>query len=176
MGRSFYRNHLSSAAQRKSAASVSAVQDNSSSEKKEAAAPVVVYGDLTVCRYLGIRRRKLAEARTAKSRGEDWDCCGLHAGMTKAWIDRYALENHIVPKFDVPLEPIKEGDGIVSVVLIGTHPNPCRCTVEVLATGEHRFATVRNLYQYPIHLREAFDCVQVPDNLEWYAKPNEVAY
>lgn len=97
--------------------------------------------------------------------------------MTRAWIDRYALEHAIAPRFtSVPLAPITDGDGIASVILVGTHPNPCRCTVELLATGERMFATVRNLYEYPIHLREAFDCLVVEGKLEWWGRINEVQY
>ena len=51
-----------------------------SSDQKD----VAVYTDKSACRYLRVRRRVLAEARTQTSRGVDWDAVGEEVGMTKA--------------------------------------------------------------------------------------------
>ena len=148
--------------------------DAEAKEKRETAS--VVFDDVTVCRYLKIRRRVLDGARTASARGVDWDCVDAHAGMTKAWIDKYALDKHIMPNFAIKLEPIKAGDGIASVRLIGTHPNLEMCAVEKLSDGSRCFAHVRNLLKFPIHFREGFDCRVIGHRLEWVYNLNEVAY
>ena len=148
--------------------------DAEAKEKRETAS--VVFDDVTVCRYLKIRRRVLDGARTASARGVDWDCVDAHAGRTKAWIDKYALDKHIMPNFAIKLEPIKAGDGIASVRLIGTHPNLEMCAVEKLSDGSRCFAHVRNLLKFPIHFREGFDCRVIGHRLEWVYNLNEVAY
>lgn len=134
-----------------------------------------VYGDVEVCRYLRIRRRKLAEARTKATRGIDWDCVGLHAGMTMKWIHQEALRLGIVPDFHgAPLTPIKEGDGVVSCKLIGTWPNRTRVTVEVVATGEIKVATVRDANEF--HLNEIFDARDYGREIAWAAELNNATY
>lgn len=134
-----------------------------------------VYGDVAVCRLLRIHRKVLADARTKKTHGVDWDCVGLHAGMTLAWIHAEALRRGIVPDFvNNPLVPIDEGDGVASCRLLATWPNRTRVTVEVVATGEPKVATVRDADE--MHLNEIFDCRVHGEELIWEAGLNEARY
>lgn len=134
-----------------------------------------VYSDVEVCRLLRIRRRKIAEARTKKTRGVDWDCVGLHAGMTMKWIQETAVKQGIVPDFfGVGLHPIQENDGIVSCKLIGTWPNQTRVTVEVVATGEAKIATVRDAAEF--HLYDIFDARDFGREIAWQAELNNTTY
>lgn len=136
---------------------------------------IVVYGDVEVCRLLKIRRRKIAEARTKATRGVDWDCVGLHAGMTKKWIEETAIKQGIVPDFfNVPLTPIKENDGIVSCKLLGTWPNRTKVTVEIVATGEAKVATVRDANEF--HLYDIFDARDYGREIQWTAELNNATY
>ena len=136
---------------------------------------IEVYGDVEVCRLLKIRRRKIAEARTKATRGVDWDCVGLHAGMTKKWIQETAIKQGIVPDFfNVPLTPIKEGDGIVSCKLLGTWPNRTKVTVEIVATGEAKVATVRDANEF--HLYDIFDARDYGREIQWTAELNNATY
>lgn len=149
-------------------------------EKKTAAegatAPKVVFDDVTVCCYLKCRRRVLGAARKASARGKDWDCITRQAGMTKAWIDEYALKNGIVPNFSVALKPISAETKLVSVKCVGGHPSRTVLIVEAIADGKREFARVRNLDEYPISLGEVFDCVEINNHLEWVNKYNSVKY
>ena len=136
---------------------------------------IEVYGDVEVCRLLKIRRRKIAEARTKATRGVDWDCVGLHAGMTKKWIEETAIKQGIVPDFfNVPLAPIKENDGIVSCKLLGTWPNRTKVTVEIVATGEAKVATVRDANEF--HLYDIFDARDYGREIQWTAELNNATY
>lgn len=136
---------------------------------------IEVYGDVEVCRLLKIRRRKIAEARTKATRGVDWDCVGLHAGMTKKWIEETAIKQGIVPDFfNVPLTPIKENDGIVSCKLLGTWPNRTKVTVEIVATGEAKVATVRDANEF--HLYDIFDARDYGREIQWTAELNNATY
>lgn len=136
---------------------------------------IEVYGDVEVCRLLKIRRRKIAEARTKQTRGVDWDCVGLHAGMTKKWIEETAIKQGIVPDFfNVPLTPIKENDGIVSCKLLGTWPNRTKVTVEIVATGEAKVATVRDANEF--HLYDIFDARDYGREIQWTAELNNATY
>ena len=136
---------------------------------------IEVYGDVEVCRLLKIRRRKIAEARTKQTRGIDWDCVGLHAGMTKKWIEETAIKQGIVPDFfNVPLTPIKENDGIVSCKLLGTWPNRTKVTVEIVATGEAKVATVRDANEF--HLYDIFDARDYGREIQWTAELNNATY
>lgn len=145
-----------------------------SGEEKELA----VFTDKSVCRYLRVRRRVLAEARKASARGADWDAVGEEVGMTKAWIDAYAIKHGIVPNFAVTLERIS--GKYVSVRLVGTTPNLSICIARIEASGTITFARVRNLMTYPIHYQEVFDCLRVDapggGRLEWIATPNDIPY
>lgn len=149
-------------------------------EKKTAAeaatAAVVVFDDVTVCCYLKCRRRVLAAARKASARGKDWECVNGQAGMTKAWIDEYALKNGILPNFSVELKPIAADTKVVSVKCIGGHPSRTVLIVETIADAKRCFARVRNLDEYPISLGEVFDCIDVNGHLEWVQKYNSVKY
>lgn len=149
------------------------------SEKKGAAAPppeVPVYTDASVCRVLRIRRRVLAEARTAAARGRDWGAVGDEVGMTMRWIRDYAATNHLA--IAGPLERVT--GRFVSVRLVGTTPNRSLVQVELEATGKREFARTRNIVEHPIHYREAFTCIRVDaardGHLEWIATPNEARY
>lgn len=136
---------------------------------------IEVYGDVEVCRLLKIRRRKIAEARTKQTRGVDWDCVGLHAGMTKKWIEETSIKQGIVPDFfSVPLTPIKENDGIVSCKLLGTWPNRTKVTVEIVATGEAKVATVRDANEF--HLYDIFDARDYGREIQWTAELNNATY
>ena len=136
---------------------------------------IEVYGDVEVCRLLKIRRRKIAEARTKATRGIDWDCVGLHAGMTKKWIEETAIKQGIVPDFfNVTLTPIKENDGIVSCKLLSTWPNRTKVTVEVVATGEAKVATVRDANEF--HLYDIFDAKDYGREIQWTAELNNATY
>ena len=133
----------------------------------------LVYGDLSVCRALRIRRRVIAAARTKESRGRDWDCVGLHAGMTKDWIDRKALELHVVPDFKF-LQPISEGDHVVSCMLSACVPNPQRAVVEYVATGERKVVWVADT-RY-MRMREIFDCYDNNGTVSELRELNDVQY
>lgn len=140
---------------------------------------VEVYTDVSVCRVLRIKRRVLAAARTAATKGRDWDAVGEEVGMTMLWIQDYALEHHIVPDFFIDgLEKVL--GKYVSVRCVGTTPNKGLVQVMLEATGTREFARVRNVIQYPIHYKEVFGCVRVnmpaDPHLEWIAAPNEVRY
>ncbi len=145
-----------------------------SSDQKD----VAVYTDKSACRYLRVRRRVLAEARTQTSRGVDWDAVGEEVGMTKAWIDAYAIKHGIVPDFAAQLERVS--GKYVSVRLVGTTPNLCICIARIEASGTIMFARVRNLMTYPMHYQEVFDCLRVDapggSRLEWIAAPNDMPY
>lgn len=74
-----------------------------------------IFPDGDVCRLLGKNRAYLIQARKSKSRGEDWDVIGHHAGMTASWI----LKKN--PKADlehITQWRIKPGDGVVSVEVL----------------------------------------------------------
>ena len=148
------------------------------SEKKDAAPekPIpVVYDDVSVCRLLRIHRRVIAAARTRQSRGKDWACVDMHAGMTRAWIEREALKRGIVPDFiNNPLKPIEPGDRIVSCILVGTWPNKTRVTVKLVATGDIKIATVRDADEFCLY--EIFDAQDYGSELTWIAKLNDVRY
>lgn len=135
--------------------------------------PPLVYGDLAVCRALRIRRRLIAAARTKESRGRDWDCVGLHAGMTKEWIDRKALELHVVPDFR-HLQPIEPNDHVVSCMLSACVPNPQRAVVEYVATGERKVVWVADTTQ--MRMREIFDCYDNNGTVSERRDLNEVQY
>lgn len=139
-------------------------------------APKAVFDDVTVCCYLKCRRRVLAAARKASARGKDWECVNGQAGMTKAWIDEYALKKGIVPNFSVELKPIAADTKVVSVKCIGGHPSRMVLIVETIADAKRCFARVRNLDEYPISLGEVFDCIEVNGHLEWINKYNSVKY
>lgn len=132
-----------------------------------------VYGDVCVCQALGIRRRHIASARTKASRGTDWDVVGLHAGMTMAWIQRTALELHVVPNFKL-LKPIQEGDHVVSCSLAAVVPNNRRAIVDVVATGERKIVWVKDSSM--MRLREIFDCYDDHGTLSADRELNEVSY
>lgn len=77
-----------------------------------------IYDDTDVCRVLGLRKRIVVAARTEKSRGKDWAVEGEHVGMSGDWILR---KN---PSVDLSvLKPIRDGDGIVTVRIIGRATN-----------------------------------------------------
>jgi len=145
-----------------------------SSDQKD----VAVYTDKSACRYLRVHRRVLAEARTQTSRGVDWDAVGEEVGMTKAWIDAYAIKHGIVPDFAAQLERVS--GKYVSVRLVGTTVNHCICIVELEATGTRMYARTRNIMAYPIHYKDVFDCLRVDapggSRLEWIAAPNDMPY
>lgn len=136
-----------------------------------------IYTDLSVCRALGIKRRVLAEARTAATRGQDWDAVGDEVGMTPRWVADFAKELGISPDFN-RLEPVS--GRYVSVRLVGKTPNKCLVQVELEATRTREFARTRNIMDHPIHYREVFCCerINLPTDvhLEWVAAPNEVKY
>ena len=133
----------------------------------------LVYGDLAVCRALRIRRRVIAAARTKESLGRDWDCVGLHAGMTKDWIDRKALELHVVPDFKF-LQPIEPDDHVVSCMLSACVPNPQRAVVEYVATGERKVVWVADT-RY-MRMREIFDCYDNNGTVSELRELNDVQY
>lgn len=138
-----------------------------------------IYTDLSVCRCLGIKRRVLAEARTAATRGRDWDAVGEEVGMTREWVYDYAIKHGIVPDFfGNGMEPVT--GKYVSVRLIGTTPNKCLVQVELEATKNREFARTRNIMDHPIHYKEVFSCLRImlpaDIHLEWVAAPNEMKY
>ena len=137
-----------------------------------------IYTDLSVCKVLGIRRRVLADARTAATRGRDWDAIGEEVGMTRAWIEDLALEFGLVPDFLDELERVS--GRFTSVRLIGTTPNLTLVQVELEANKKREFARTRNIITYPIHYKEVFSCIRVPMaadmHLEWIAAPNDMKY
>jgi len=132
-----------------------------------------IYGDVCVCQALGLKRRHLAAARTKASRGADWDVVGLHAGMTMGWIQRTALEMHVVPNFSL-LKRIEDGDHVVSCSLAAVVPNNRRAIVDVVATGERRIVWVKDSSM--MRLREIFDCYDDHGTLSATRELNEVAY
>lgn len=151
---------------------------SAASGKKDAAPekPIpIVYDDVSVCRLLRIHRRVIAAARTRQSRGKDWACVDMHAGMTLAWIEREALKRGIVPDFtNNPLKPIEPGDRVVSCILVGTWANKTRVTVKLVATGDIKIATVRDADEFCLY--EIFDAQDYGSELTWTAKLNDVRY
>jgi len=138
-----------------------------------------IYTDESVCRVLGIRRRVLADARTAVSKGTNWDAFKEEVGMTRKWVYDYATSHGICPDFfNGGLEKVS-GD-YVSVRLVGTTPNLGLVQVELEATGKREFARTKNIMQFPIHYLEVFSCMRIhlpaDEHLEWVSRPNEVKY
>jgi len=167
--------HIGDSRERPAASSASGQQQGELGRTQDSRKVPEIYGDVEVCRLLKIRRRKIAEARTKATRGVDWDCIGLHAGMTKKWIEETAIRQGIVPDFfNVPCAPIKEGDGIVSCKLIGTWPNRTKVTVEIVATGEAKVATVRDANEF--HLYDIFDAKDYGLEIQWSAELNNMVY
>lgn len=158
-----------------SASPVDSVRDGNEAgnHKKEAALRQPVYGDVSVCAALRIRRRVIAEARTKESRGRDWDCVGMHAGMTKDWIYRKALELHIVPDFS-KMQPIAADDHVVSCTLACVVPDNRKVVAEFVATGERRTAWVADSSM--MRLREIFDCYDDHGTLSANRDLNGIAY
>lgn len=143
--------------------------------QKRKGASLKIYGDVEVCRMLRIRRRIIAAARTKQTRGVDWDCVGLHAGMTMKWIQEEALRRGVVPDFFCgAFRPVEPGDGVVSCKLLGTWPNRSRVTAEIVATGEVKVATVRDAND--MHLYEIFDCRQFGNEIVWTEALNGAVY
>ncbi len=134
-----------------------------------------IYDDMTVCTYLRVRRRHLNEDRTKKRRGVDWDCVNDQAGMTREWIERYAHAHGINIHLE-SLKPIPADTRVVSVRLVGSHTNLEVASVERLSDGSRGYARVRNLQQFPIHIGECFDCLNVNGKLEWCGKLNNCRY
>jgi hypothetical protein len=195
MGRGFFKETLKNG-EKKTAAAAADSELNAASlcgqpkasedrganleEKKTAAEgateAVEVFDDVTVCNYLKCRRRVLSAARKACARGKDWDCVNRQAGMTRRWIDEYALKNHFLPNFSVRLEAIAADTNVVTVKCIGGHPSRTVVIVECLADGKRGFARVRDLDQFPILLGEQFDCIEINGHLEWVGRLNAVRY
>ena len=133
----------------------------------------VIYGDISICRVLKIRRRVIAAARTKERRGLDWDCVGLHAGMTYEWIAHKAAELHVA--FDIDrLEPILEGDHVASCILMAVVPNNKRAIVDLVATGERRIVWVND--STTMRLKEIFDCINDHGVLSAHADLNACVY
>lgn len=134
-----------------------------------------IYDDQSVCQVLGIRRRVIAQARTKDARGTAWNTKGLHAGMTKDWVFGMAGKMGVDVRKLSQLEKIAEGDKIATVRLVGTWPNIQRVTVELLATGEKKIATVRD--SRLMHLYDEFDCrAYAPDVLMYDESINRCQY
>lgn len=105
---------------------------------------------------VAILRSVIAKARTKNSRGKDWDCVGMHAGMSRDWVAKKMLEIG-KPITDLgKINPIKPDDGVVSMKLLGTWSNSQRVTAEVVADGSIEFVTVRD--SRDMHLGDIFDC------------------
>lgn len=181
MGRSF-RSRMENFG-KKAAADVTAVlakmnqqpcdADQGQEKKPPASKPIILYGDVAVCKALRIRRRVIAEARTKESRGRDWDCIGLHAGMTKDWVYRKALELHVVPDFS-KMQPIADGDNVVSCTLACVVPDNKKVIAEFVATGERRTVWVSDSSM--MRLREIFDCYDDHGTLSANRDLNGLAY
>ena len=147
--------------------------NEASNPKKAAAQRQPIYGDVAVCQALRIRRRVIADARTKESRGRDWDCIGLHAGMTKDWVYRKALELHVVPDFS-KMQPIAAGDNVVSCTLACVVPDNKKVIAEFVATGERRTVWVADSSM--MRLREIFDCYDDHGTLSANMDLNGLAY
>lgn len=68
-----------------------------------------VYSDADVCRLLGWRRRRLAEARKKGARGTVWACVGCRCGMLEGW-----LKEQLGAKKNTA-RPMEADGGLVSV-------------------------------------------------------------
>ena len=147
--------------------------DSGHEKKPPASKQIVLYGDVAVCQALRIRRRVIADARTKESRGRDWDCIGLHAGMTKDWVYRKALELHVVPDFS-KMQPIVADDHIVSCTLACVVPDNKKVIAEFVATGERRTVWVADSSM--MRLREIFDCYDDHGTLSANRDLNGLAY
>ena len=136
---------------------------------------VDLFSDADVCRVLRIRRRLLSEFRTHDTRGVAWDVRGLHAGMTRGWVERYAREHGI--RADVgSLTPIRANDGVVTVRIVGRIQNPCVVVVERLADCVREIAEVRNTREHPLHNLEVINCMRGGNRLRWFAHLNDVKF
>lgn len=148
-----------------------------SAPPSERRAPAV-FTDKSVCRRLRVRRRILADARKASTRGVDWDAVGEEVGMTQEWIDKYALQHGIVPNFAVPLERV--AGKYVAARVVSTTANRCICIAELVATSARAFVRVRDMMIHPMHYQEVFDCLRIDAAgggcLEWVAEPNDMVY
>lgn len=140
----------------------------------------IVYTDESVCRMLGIRRRILGEARTKESLGRDWGFVNEEAGMTRRWIEDYALEHGMIADFENENGFVQASGKYVSLRLVGTTPNNCLCLVEVEATGKREYCRIRNIKIHQIHYKEVFSAVRVnlesDRHLEWTSVPNAIKY
>jgi hypothetical protein len=134
-----------------------------------------IYGDVEVCRILRIHRRVIAKARANTKKGDTWGCVGLHAGMTMKWIKEQAAARGMSADFSQsPPKPIEEGDRVVSCRLVGTWPNRQRVTVEIVATGERKIATVPDSGE--MLMFDIFDCRAHGNELSWDAALNNARY
>ena len=148
--------------------------------KKDAATPTPeqpdIYTDQSVCLALGIRRRVLAEARTRATRGTDWDCIELHAGMTRQWIEDYALEHGV--SLDEAMLTKVGNDKHVSVRFVGHLKTPYACIAELEADGSREYAQIRNINAHPMKSKQVFDCIRegISGTLAWTINGNDVKY
>ena len=62
----------------------------------------------------------------------------------------------------------------VSCKLLGTWPNRTKVTVEVVATGEAKVATVRDANEF--HLYDIFDAKDYGREIQWTAELNNATY
>ena len=128
-----------------------------------------IFPDGEVCRLLGKNRAYLIRARKSKSRGEDWDVIGHHAGMTASWILK---EN---PKADlehITQWRIKPGDGVVSVEVLQHTMDFRKLACKRLSDG----ATVVVMVDDASRFREGdqFDAQELGGSYSWNISHNSI--
>ena len=133
------------------------------------AGETAIYDDTDVCRILGLRKRILVQARKASRRGVDWDVAGMHAGMTHRWIKGWNAKADIES-----LTPIKTGDGIVTVKVVGHVTNAGVIIAERVADGTRVMVRVHDA-RY-LHRNDEMDCRMEGGMLSYAQELNRERY
>lgn len=128
-----------------------------------------IFDDTDVCRALGLRRRVLVRARKAARRGIDWDCAGTHAGMTLGWIRAWNANANMGAA-----KPASEGDGIVTVRIVGHVTNPGVIIAERVADGTKVMVRVNDARH--LHRGDEMDCMMQGGMLTYVQELNRERY
>ena len=129
-------------------------------------APQRVYDDTDVCLLLGKRRRVLVAARTAASRGRDWDIVAGHAGMTESWIRSQQGDPS-------SLKPIRTV-GVVTVEVVQRVPNLTKLVCSRLDGLGQAVVDVADSRSF--HLGDQFDVVVLGGRMLYSRELNREAY
>ena len=130
----------------------------------------VIFDDTDVCRELGLLRRVLVRERARGVRGVDWDCVDGHAGMTVGWIRRWNA------KADTSrMKPVAQGDGIVTVRIVGRVTNADVVAAERVCDGTR--VMVRGVGSaWYLHIGDEMDCRMIGGMLTFEQGLNRERY